>query len=464
MLRRHFLLAPATALFGICLLGAGCQALDRLRGEAPEDANVRGMEAGIGVPLTALVASEEIAITSVQLQSTLMAFADRYMARLSQAAADVITLNPSDPHLRLAVQSRKLYNCMAAQSIASGPNPEVALLDMVVLVTLDHMVIGDVIDADRPGADQLISALTDLEAEIWGIAEVILNQEQLHELREAITEYRTLRPEQREVSFVRFADFAGSRHQTPLLEAIQRGLIPNIMPGVDEAAHAVDETRLVAERALHLLEKMPIFLSWQSQLLLYDLAVTPEAEHLESGLSRMNESADVFARSTDRFARSFETLALQLSSEQAMRQTRETSAKIEELVHAVGVAAPPLQEAAQSIDRMFQNFKREPGTRDPNARPFDIEDYTRAFSEIAAAIRELDGLLESTESFLESPAFNEGLGLLDQRAIAVVDHTSDLSQRLLNRTFWRGLILIAVFWGLGLVTLVAARRWNSPRA
>jgi hypothetical protein len=73
-------------------------------------------------------------------------------------------------------------------------------------------------------------------------------------------------------------------------------------------------------------------------------------------------------------------------------------------------------------------------------------------------------LLESTESFLESPAFNEGLGLLDQRAIAVVDHTSDLSQRLLNRTFWRGLILIAVFWGLGLVTLVAARRWNSPRA
>ncbi|MBN1476343.1 hypothetical protein JXA47_06290, partial [Candidatus Sumerlaeota bacterium] len=220
MLRRPSHLLLAAPLLGICLLGVGCGALDRLRAEASGGSNVRGMAAGLGVPLPILVGSEEISITPAQLQSTLMAFADRYMARLSQAAGDVIALNPGDAHLRLAMHSRRLYNCMAAQSIASGPNPEVALLDMVVLVTLDRIVIGDVIGAEQPGAVQLKQTLSALESDIWAIAAAIMDEEQLISLRQAIDEYRLRRPGQREVSFIRFADFAGSRHQTPLLEAI----------------------------------------------------------------------------------------------------------------------------------------------------------------------------------------------------------------------------------------------------
>jgi phage shock protein A len=462
--------ALLTVLTALLTIVAGCAFLDETTAKTPVISQVRGVAAGMGIPLMA-VEGEEAPLTPAQLQSVLMAFADEYMERLSETSDEIVRENP-DPHVRLAVHRRKVHDSMAAQTISVDPNPEVALLDMVVLVTLGRMVVEHLMDPAVPGAEtpELLATLAGLEEEIWDIAEAVLTEEQQNDLREAILEYRARRPEQRYVGFVRFADFAGSRHQTQLLQAVRTGLLPRVLPSVDEAARAVDETRLVAERALHLMEKMPIFLTWQAEMLLYQLAVTPEAQRLQSDLSGITESAGTFSESTNRFARAFETLARQVSGEQGhrlmddaratMAEVQRSTAQMEALVSAVGEAAPALTEAAESIERMAQSFRSEEGERDPDAEPFDIEDYTRAMGELTGAVRELNTLLNSTEQFLESAAFTEGLGQINERAVSVVDHTAQRSERLMNQTFWRALILIAVFWLLALIALLAVRRFS----
>ena len=80
--------------------------------------------------------------------------------------------------------------------------------------------------------------------------------------------------------------------------------------------------------------------------------------------------------------------------------------------------------------------------------------------ELTVAVRELNTLLDSTEQFLESAAFTEGLGQINERAVSVVDHTAQRSERLMNQTFWRAMILIAVFWLLALIALLAVRRFS----
>jgi hypothetical protein len=189
-------------------------------------------------------------LTQLQLQAELMSFADRLMTFLAQSTRDPEIRQ--DPLLFADLH----FIMTSAETIAASPNPEVGLLDMVVLTTLGRMIYeehyhqqyGDVV---QPA----IKALRELEVDIWRIASKVLTLAEQQDLRDLIHAWRRSHPTQTAFAYIRFSDFAEERQTFTLAEANKaRGLFKS----VQEATQKVDEIRLVAERGIYLATRMPL--------------------------------------------------------------------------------------------------------------------------------------------------------------------------------------------------------------
>lgn len=87
-------------------------------------------------------AAEERAAALLQMQLAIMRFADEYTARVNAQVVAFQKANP-DPADRLRSQSWLVSQATSAFTIASGPNPELNAIDMLVFVTLSRMVMED---------------------------------------------------------------------------------------------------------------------------------------------------------------------------------------------------------------------------------------------------------------------------------------------------------------------------------
>lgn len=213
------------------------------------------------------------AITEEELQSEVMSFADRLASMISQTAV-VFEKQLLSPEVRVRAREMKVFTVAAAFEAAAGPNPAVALLDTVVMVTLNRTVWEEYWRPKVFGepAEGVIETWKKLEADIWSIAARVLTQDEQQELRRLIQEWRRNHPDQVAVNFIRFTDFGASRRKSPLTSA-QR---PGGLLGIQEATAAVDKMRLLTERAMFHISRMQLIASLQFELALADLFAQPE--------------------------------------------------------------------------------------------------------------------------------------------------------------------------------------------
>src|SRR5262245_60737343 len=147
-------------------------------------------------------------MTRLQLGARLMGFADRYMNLLSEMADDIEARSPS-PEVRLAAHATKYYPSMTVVAMAGNAEPEVALLDILVVVTLERSVWeGRAESTFGENAPILTKAQQDAEADIWAIAESVMSPGQMAEVRDLIEDWRRRNPDRRYVSSTRFDDVA----------------------------------------------------------------------------------------------------------------------------------------------------------------------------------------------------------------------------------------------------------------
>jgi len=225
-------------------------------------------------------------LSYTQLRNEIMDFADRYMQMIGQAA-DTLQRNSKDPDARAGIHSMKLFPVSAAFSIATDSSAQMALLDMVVLVHLQGMVWQETaptrFDKD---ASILLDVQKDLQNEIDDIALRVMNQEQVSRLKTLVLEWHKAHPKQRYVSYIRFADFADMRQpdtapgRSPNILSIGGLLSAFQLVNVDEASRSVDQARNTAERAIYLAERMPTLMRWQTEMLFYSLASSPESKSM----------------------------------------------------------------------------------------------------------------------------------------------------------------------------------------
>jgi hypothetical protein len=382
-------------------------------------------------------------VTLGTLQAQVMRFADTYATQVAEAADNLSTRVPT-PEARLATLRWKLSQSTAAFIDAAGPNPVMNALDIMVLVTLSRMVVEDSFMKDYGDAAlPLQVAHRRLEEDAWSLASRALKPVQQQELNDLIREWREKNPNQRNIGAVRFREFAAALGRMPTRGTAPPTSIFSLLfldpfASLDPTAAAIEETRLLGERAMYYSQRMPALLGWQTELLTYQLANQPESKQVLADTDRLSKSAETFAKTAEQLPKvindqreaAIKQLFDELTSEE--RQTRALLADARETLNALSNSATAVHGTVQSLDE-FTRYVSQQNTNQPstNSRPFNVLEYGTAARDIGAAARDLTILLST---------LNSNTAQLSQ----MTSQAGAEAGRIVQRTAWTSLALIAL--------------------
>ena len=419
-----------------------------------------------------------------ELQSAVLSFTDRLIATVGQAAFRFEQALPT-PEGRQMAAHRKLFTLSAAVEIAAGPQPGVALLDLLVMVTLNRMVWQEYWQPQVFGmpAQIMVDAFQTLEKDVWAVATSVLTPGQLKELREVIEDWRAAHPEQMAVDYIKFSDF-GAIGRKPGLEKMK--VAGGLLGPVKEAVKAVDEVRMTSERAMFLFTKMQIIFSFQVEWIYKSLVLQPEMQNLLGDISKFRETAENFSRLAENLPRDIarerkaalkdaaglvqnERTAIFTALDQRHSALQETLQGVQGIVDGTERSLEILQANTAAVERLmgeaaetagifkdligsaeqlalaFKGEERADTSREPS-KPFDIDNYTAALAELKAAGRQLDQLVQSLATTMDSPFLTNALGAFNAAA-----------EKRINHIFRSLALLILLSAGCLLVILIAYR-------
>ena len=416
-------------LASLVLALTGCSLL-RFQSSPPK-AQVVSLQLGTNAPVST--------VTLGVLQLQVMRFADGYVAAISQAADD-FGAKIGTSKARLVALKWKLGQATSAYTDATGPNPIVNALDTLVLVTVSRMVLEDYgVETYGDAAQAALEIQRQQETNAWKLADGMLKPEQKQELKDLIQEWRRKYPHQRYVGAVRFNEFVTSLGRTPT----QSGITPNSLfgllfldpfAGLDPTAAAIEETRRLGERAMYYTQRMPQLLSWQAEVLAYQLADEPESQQVLSNANQLASSAQSFATTAQQLPQLINDQR-QAAIQQLLDGLRSQEADVRQTLNSAGDAASSINAAIKSLDG-FVRYVSPPNTNQTpvstNSRPFNVLDYGTAAGRIGDAAKDLNTLLAT---------MNQSTPRLAQLG----QQTAAEANRVVDHAFRRVLILILVF-------------------
>ncbi len=152
---------------------------------------------------------------------------------------------------------------------ASGPNPPVNLLDIVVLVSLERMSIEEhwIPSLLHDDGKDLLAAYEQSEREGWELAGQIFTDQQIADLKNTVARWKRENPAFYYTAFIRFTDFitaAPASKNQQLLPSSLFGLL-NIDPlaGLDPAIEEAERFRMLSERLVFVGMRLPVIMNWQ---------------------------------------------------------------------------------------------------------------------------------------------------------------------------------------------------------
>jgi hypothetical protein len=413
------------------------------------------------------------------LQNEVMRFADNYAVSVAQAVDDYLA-RTTNADTRLEAVRWKLSQATAAFIDATGPNPALNALDLVVLATVSRMVMEHEVERFGPEALPWLEQHKKLEAMAWLAVSRALKPGQQQELKDLIQEWRRQNPDIRYVGATRLQELATAVGKAP--QAMARGpnsifslLFLDPMAGLDPTAEAIAEARQFAERAMYYSQRMPNLLNWQVQLLGLQLADQPEIRQALADTDRFSRSSESFAQLANRLPTLLEEerkAAIQqvldgMATERTnwlaeftsrdpqisefMAQTRQTLLAASDTAVCIDAATKSLQELVRTVSGPPAVAAPGGGTG-PTGRPFDVKEYGEAAGQISSAAKDLNTLLVN----------------LKQSAPALNSEVTSGGTQMLRQAFWLGLIwLVALFVVLVLAGLAFEsfrRKMRGPQA
>jgi len=383
-----------------------------------------------------LATSSSNLVTLTVLQFQVLRFADSYVAQVAQAADD-FGARVGTPQGRLAALKWKLGQATAAYTDATGPNPVVNGLDILVLVTVTRMVVEDYgIETFGEAAVPVLETQRKLETNAWLLANGMLKPAQQQELRDLIQEWRQKNPHQRYIGAVRFREFATALGKTPSASTAAPTSIFSLLyldplAGLDPTAAAIEETRRLGERAMYYTQRMPQLLSWQTEVLAYQLAGQPESTQVLSNVNQLAVSAQSFAATAQQLPQLINDQR-QAAIQQLLDGLRSQETEVRQTLNAGGEAATAINAAIQSLTEFVRYVSPTNAARvsaATNSHPYNVLDYGTAATQIGAAAQQVSTLLMTV---------NQSTPQLAQLG----QQTAADANRVVDHAFWRGLILI----------------------
>jgi hypothetical protein len=444
-------------LLGAALLH-GCAMIDSMQRNAAREVQANASRAGA-------LTSDSSRVTITELNALTNAFADRYMTYMTDAA-DAISKENTNPLQRKLANDIRLIQVSSIYDIVTNSDPYTQLLDLTLVVTLQSRQWIDEDQAETQFGKRgrfLIDASRKAREDIWKIAARVMKPEQLETLDAMILDWRRRNRDAQMISFVRFDDFAASRDKSMIADVKSGG---GLLAPVDEAKKAVDEVRLLAERAFYLGKRLPFLMQWQVRSTIDDTMTS-------SAMTQITDSVPMIAKAVDRIPqdiarerqamfnefRNTEPLVNNLFAKYqlAVNDTNKLTGNVRgiasdtsALLKQVNLASAALNESMLTMDKVFLAPGRN-APKDPNAKPFDINQYTQSAVAFTNALKEANQVLLQTGQLMQSPALMKPM---EQSA----NLAADTGAKVMDAAFWRGIALIVVFFVmLTLYRLVTAK-------
>jgi hypothetical protein len=393
------------------------------------------------------------------LQQQLMRFSDQYVAGV---VAAVDELESTDPAVtRAEVQRLRVAYAADIWMAAAGPNAYANLLDLIAVTSLTRIVVEEywIPDVFGETALPILEVLRTSEANIWAIAATVLTEDQRAELRDAIREWREEHPEAVHAIAVRAVGAAAEMRSEDSEErarpnSVFRFLMIDPLAGLDPATRELAQTRMAAERALYVAQRMPFMLRWQTEILGSHVAAMPETRRMLTNSSQIAEAAlrlsAVAEQLPSRLSQERQEIIESLQSERV--NLRELSAEVRETLQAGSQMASNANTVLRSFDGIVERLDKD-GT-DTNAQPFRIGDYTVAAAQADVTAQRLTTLLQQLDQTLAST----NLDALVSHVEPVMEGAESSGRDLVDHLFQRLLLLLVIACALFLGTALLYNR------
>ena len=226
------------------------------------------------------------------MQEGVMSFADSWLSLVSLGYEEFES-RAETPQLRVSAKKMRFGAMTSAVEIATIAYPGRALLDMMVMASLNKATWDRHWLSNYGAPAQLLSdnyAL--LEKDIWQFASRFATGEQLAELRLLVDQWLIEHPDAVTASFVRFTDFGALRRSPALVAATKPG--GWLSTARDVAATAKNMEKL-SERALFLALRMQELMASRFELSVAETLSTPEILQLLNDVSGFRKLAEDYA-------------------------------------------------------------------------------------------------------------------------------------------------------------------------
>ena len=368
---------------------------------------------------------------ALALQSAVMSMSDDWNSALGAMAFEMQRACGSDMECMWVSQAFLRNGMGASLDVAVGPNPSVAIMDMLVLCSLETWAlehhwagVGIPLEAGLAGAKQLANARDAL----WEQAADHLKVAELARLRALIDAWIARHPDQSIVSFVRLADFASDRNQLTLAERADAG---GLLEELNEVSVAVDDARLLGERALWYSSRYPYVLGQQAEMTALRLTqsisiqVAAQREAILGGVAKEREAIISSLSEQER------TLTPVLA------EARGTIAEARAL-------SAELQKVIAAIDGLVARFDNTPS----EGKSLSIADLQSLVREAGTSAAEARKLIEASSGLVQSDRLPAAAASVDRVARDLVD-----------RVLWGAAgIVVLLVGGLALVRRVPQSR------
>lgn len=453
-----FVFGPRTAtvaLGGILLLAlAGC----------------RTAEAVVSVPAKTIQAATSggkekgpAAADPVVIQQNVQRFADEFSAKMNlgieKLRRDGQPLAPAD------VLRWKIAIGTDICAIASGPNAVANLLDLVVLASVTRAAIEGHVPVYGDSVQSLLADCRSAETEAWRLAATVLTEKQQVELREAIEAWRRQNPHAENILAARAVSFATQLAPKEAATREKAGSVFGLLrldplAGLDPATREIAQSRLLAERALYVTQKMPQLLRWQLELLSANTLASPAVQQLVENTTQLSAAVERVSQVTEQLPaqvdRQREEIFKALEAQE--KQLTPLVAEVREALSSGKALSDSLNTTVATTDALMKRFgvgePKPPGPAPAPGEPFRIQDYTQSAAQLEATARQLTELLHSVDRTL-APA---NLKNLSAEVSPVVQQAQAGGKDVVDYAFSRGLLLIAAIFVAALLYRFLSRR------
>ena len=407
--------------------------------------------------------TDKTAADPVLVQQRLMRFSDEYLTQMVHGLDKLRRgTNALDPDELL---KWKITLGTETCAIASGPNAVANQLDMTIFVTVTRQALEEHWQPKIFGesAQPMLDSCRNAETNIWLLTGLVLTAEQQVELHRAIDVWFRQNPLPESVLAARAVGFASQVAEASKDDAAKVGSVFSLLgvdplSGLDPATREIAQTRLLAERALYVGQKMPMLLRWQTELLSLNTVEMPAVQQVVSNSTQI-------AASLARFATVAEKLPEQVGTERAeiLKALAVQEKEVASLMASGTQMSASLNTTLTTFDALMKRFgvgEKDNAPAPTNAAPFRIQDYTATAAQLEKTARQLTELLATLDRTLGST----NLLQLSAQVGPVVRQAQSSSKEIVDYAFWKGVLLVVISFMIALIYRFLTVRFLKSKA